>query len=128
MRAALQAISQTITHDHRLSPWMNVANRHPDQPFIGTHLNAALPDFSDLRFSDFADAASVRSCGTCSIAMQRMSPIQSFTCVDLKETETVLSPQLGQMGKERDTVVVDCLVWNVCFRAKLSVDPALSGL
>ncbi|MCK0142246.1 hypothetical protein [Aliiroseovarius sp. F20344] len=56
---------------------------------------AATRDYADLRFSDFADAASVRSCGTSSVAMQRKSPIQSFTGVDLKKTETVLSPQPG---------------------------------
>jgi len=33
--------------------------------------------------------------------MQRKSPIQSFTGVDLKEAETVLSPQPGQMAKPR---------------------------
>ena len=109
------------------------AIRYPvsdDSPSVaGANIRgSAVRDFADLRFSDLADAASVRSCGTCSVAMQRMSRIQSFTCVDLKETETILSPQLGQMGKERETVAVDCLVWNVCFRAKLSVDPALSGL
>ena len=107
---------------------MSCVPKHEMRAFAAIIPNGGNADFADLRFSDFADAASVRSCGTCFVAMQRMSPIQSFTCVDLKETETVLSPQLGQMGKERDTVVVDCLVWNVCFRAKLSVDPALSGL
>ena len=62
----------------------------------------SLTNEADLRFSDFADAASVRCCGTCSVAMRRISPIRSFTGVDLTESETLLSPQPGQKNKTRD--------------------------
>jgi hypothetical protein len=40
--------------------------------------------------------------------MQRMSLLRSFTGVDLKKTETVLSPQTCQMGKTRTNRVFAC--------------------
>jgi hypothetical protein len=76
--------------------------------FSSTAAHDGSADFADLRFSNFADAASACSCGTCSVAMLRMSLLRSFTGVDLKKTETVLSPQTCQMGKTRTNRVFAC--------------------
>jgi len=53
---------------------------------------SALRDFAVIHFSRFADAAFVRSCGTCDVATQRVSSIRSFMSVVLAGTESEHSP------------------------------------
>jgi hypothetical protein len=61
-------------------------------------------DFAIIRFSCFAAAAFVRSCGTCIVATQLASSIRSFICIVLDGTEPALSLQTVQTSKMRDEV------------------------
>ena len=72
------------------------------QPLVELYMDGCFADFPDLRFSQFADAAFARTCGTSVVATQRTSSIRSFMGVVLAGTETVLSLHADQTNKTPD--------------------------
>ena len=62
----------------------------------------SLRDFSDIRFSHFADAAFPRACGMLVAAMQHMSPKRPFNRDIVGQIQTVLSLRDAGTNKRRD--------------------------
>ncbi len=87
----------------------NVVLRPTSKNLQGSRLSlhsapmSAMRDLTVIRFPGFADAASVRKCGRSFVAMQPMSPKQSFEGFNMAPTEIVFSPQRDPTTQTRDS-------------------------
>ena len=79
-----------------------------DRTFAALCMNWKGADRTVVHFFDFADAASSRRSGRSVVAMQRVSPKQSFTGADLTQTHTALSLLAAQAIKTRDKAPIRC--------------------